>query len=158
MPRRSMWHDSPLSMSVTSGAQNEEDLWSETDADMRGHTVVRVIINVDLASTTVSGAWGTQLVDLGIGMISTEAIGASVFPDPNIDSERPQGGWMYRTRRIVAQNGTGTPVVYTVGADIRSARKVDQVKLFLIVNNNVNRGTSFAIDVSGMIRVLSLMP
>ena len=41
---------------------------------------------------------GVMAIDVGIGVVSTEAFTAGVVPDPQTSSDYPTLGWLYRTR------------------------------------------------------------
>jgi len=126
--------------------------------NVRRQTLIRTILRLELFSETVAGAWGTQRVDIGIGITSQEAFAAGVVPDPNTDGDQPSRGWIYRTRVVPSQNSAGAPVVLTLAADIRAARKLDDGECYLVVNNSTTTGTSFTVRQSGIIRQLWLLP
>ena len=159
MARRTDWGDTLIGLTIPTGLQADvETDGGSTKVVQRGTTVVRTLIMLDFLSTTVAGAWGVQLVDAAIGLISREAFTAGIRPDPNDDEDEPSLGWMWRIRKVVTQNGTGTPVAVRVEADIRSARKIEAGKLFLVVNNTAQAGTSFSVLTSGLIRTLIKLP
>ena len=122
--------------------------------NMRGMTLIRTIISVSAFSTTVAGAWGVQTVDIGIGVASQEAFAALVLPDPSSPVDKPPRGWIWKTNRIVSQNGAGGQVAYFIEADIRGARKVENGEVYVIVDNNFVTGTSFTVTLRGLIRTL----
>jgi len=155
MARPTGWTDSLITLQVASGAQGSQSLITEfTTADLRGATIVRLVIKLDPMSQTVAGAWGSQLFDIGIGIVSQDAFAASVFPDPNLSTDRPVRGWMWRTRQVVTQNGISTAIVHTLAADMRSARKIDTGELVIVANNTVHLGTAFTVECRGIVRAL----
>ena len=159
MARRTRWVDNLVGTTVSNGGQANDNLFQGTGSvDTQGWTVTRLIGEIALSSATTAGAWGLQLIDIGIGMISSEAISAGAFPDPNIESDKPGRGWMWRAQKTVFQNGVGTSIVVPVTIDIRSQRKVEDGTLHIIFNSTNLRGTSFTCDLNGLIRVLVLLP
>ena len=122
--------------------------------DLRGCTVIRTLISLDLCSQTVAGAWGVQRCDMAIGIASQEAFAAGVLPDPVTNTDKPPRGWMWRSSRSVAQNGVGSPVLSSLQADIRGARKVENGEVFLIIDNSNVFGTAFNVQALGLVRLL----
>ena len=144
---------------VASGSQGILQMILTLTADEnRGATITRLIAEFALSSTTVAGAWGKQLVDLGLAMIERDAFSAAAVPDPDVSTDEPGRGWLYRTRCVVAQNGTGAPVLFPCKFDIRSQRKLDSAVLVLIINNTASTGTNFTVEVQGILRTLILLP
>jgi len=160
MPRRaSDWLDTMLQPTVTSGAQVLTTLMTGVaPVNVRRQTLVRTIITLDLSSATVAGAWGTQDVTIGIGITSQEAFAAGVVPDPETSGDQPSRGWIYRKRRVVAQNGIGAQVVYVIENDIRASRKLDDGECFIVITNIAIAGTAFSVNVHGLVRQLWLLP
>ncbi len=112
MPRRaSDWIDSLVGLATATGGQSNVSLMSGVaPVNVRRQTLVRTLIELSLYSTTVAGVWGTQIVDIGIGITSQEAFAAGVLADPDTANDQPSRGWIYRTRRVVAQNAAGSPL------------------------------------------------
>ncbi len=103
MPRQMDWIDTRIGLTVASGAQGNTDVdGGSTQVVQRGTTIIRTIISIHLASTTVAGAWGTQIIDMAIGIADRESFSASVLPDPNSDTDKPARGWMWRTGLLVS--------------------------------------------------------
>ena len=159
MPRRTFWVDNQVNILVGSGgASNNTSLLTGTPLiNVRGATIVRMLLKMAIVSTTIGGAQGVQAVDVGIGIASQESMNAGVLPDPNAD-ERPVGGWMYRTQVVAAQGAEGVPLVYPWEADIRSGRKLSDGEVFMAIANSDILGTAFSIRAVGSVRVLMLLP
>jgi len=157
--RATDWIDSLLSASIASGAQSLLSLMTGVaPVNVRRQTLVRTLVMLSFQSESVAGAWGTQTLDVGIGITSQEAFAAGVVADPNSANDQPSRGWIYRTRKVVAQNGAGSPVMFDVTADIRSQRKLDDGECFLVVNNSAALGTAFSVRMSTLVRQLWLLP
>jgi len=159
MARRTAWHDTIVAQTPASGAQVFFSLMTAVNAEeARGLTLIRTLVRVSLLSNTTAGAWGSQIVDMGIGVASRDALAAGALPDPNIATDEPPRGWVYRTRETPIQNGVGTNWVTRVEADIRSARRIDGGDLFFVGNNSVFMGTAFAVEIRGLVRCLFKLP
>ena len=160
MARMTDWQDTIVSELVVGGGGpiTNSLLGTLTAADTRGLTLIRTLVRLDFASNTVAGAWGHNQIDMGIGVSAQEAFAAGVLPDPNISNEKPARGWVYRSSVGVAQNGVGAPVVYSVTADIRGARKVENGELYMVWLNTPIQGTSFGINARGLVRCLFKLP
>ena len=155
MPRPTDWIDTQVSLAPATGAQGLQSLMTGVaPVNMRGMTLIRIILSLWVSSTTVAGAWGVQKIDVGIGVASQEAFAAGIVPDPVTSTDKPPRGWVYRTQFGVAQNGVGTPIVTNHQVDIRGARKIENGELYIVVDNNAIAGTTFAVDVRGLIRTL----
>ena len=160
MARRTAWADALVANNVGSGSQLGIDIGGGMSAiDKEGRTITRLIGELGLYSTTVAGLWGVQALDLGIAVIDGDAATALVFPDPNSASDEPPRGWLFRTRCIVAQNGSGAPVVYKCMFDLHAQRKLYGGGILMLIANNTSLlGTSFIIQIGGIIRSLNLLP
>ena len=157
--RRSAWEDSRININVASGAQGFTDLMGTLTEDLQqGRTVVRMVGELTINSQTTAGAWGLQVVDIGVGIIDRDAFAVQEFPDPNSEDDQPSTGWLYRLECLAYQNGVGVEPVIRCPFDIRSQRKIGNGNLTIIVDNTAHRGTAFAIDVRGLVRVLWLLP
>ena len=159
MPRMTDWVDTVVVLDAATGAQDFISLITGlAPVNMRGVTLVRTLVRLSLQSATVAGAWGTQNVNLAIGVASQEAFAAGTLPDPLTSGDKPPRGWVYRTAVTAAQNGVGGPVVSEIVADIRAARKIENGELFLIMNNSTALGTAFSVRVRGLVRCLFKLP
>ncbi len=160
MPRRaSDWIDTNIGFQTATGAQTLTSLMTGVaPVNVRRQTLVRTIIGLSLYSASVAGAWGTQTIDLGIGITSQEAFAAGVVADPITSGDQPSRGWIYRNRLVATQNGIGGAVMTRLEVDIRAARKLDDGECYLVLNNSTDLGTSFTPQVTGLIRQLWLLP
>ena len=155
MPRPTDWIDTLVQIETSAGACAQDSLMTGVaPVNMRGMTVIRTIVALSLFSNTVAGAWGCMRVNLGIGIASQEAFAAGVIPDPNVATDKPARGWLWRSQQMVSQNGAGSPVVFDVVADIRGARKVENGEVYLTVCNTAYVGTQFQVNAVGLIRQL----
>ena len=93
-----------------------------------------------------------------MGVISQESIAASVFPDPNTATDYPVRGWLFRHRCAVTQSSDDATPLTHCAFDIRSQRKLDTGQYYLVVDNDPLFGTSFSVEVFGLVRTLVLLP
>ncbi len=155
MPRQMDWIDTRIGFTLATGFQFGTDIdGGSTQVVQRGTTIIRTIIKLGMSSNSVAGAWGLQLIDMAIGIGDREAFSAGIFPDPNTDTDKPARGWMWRTSELLSQNGVGSPVVTTVQADIRGARKIDLGRAYIVFDNTAVQGTPFTATIRGLIRTL----
>ena len=153
------WIDTIISLApVTTGQASVSLITGAAPINMRGVTLIRTILSLGFASGTVSGAWGTQRVDFAIGITSQEAFAATALPDPDVATDKPSRGWVYRSSLLVSQNGVVGNVVQQVQMDIHGARKIENGEVFFVVNNTPIRGTAFTVDVQGLVRLLTKLP
>ncbi len=159
MPRKTDWIDSRIGLTVASASTDFVEVdGGSTQVVQRGTTVIRTIVDLYLQSSTVAGAWGTQVLDCGIGMSTREAFTAGILPDPGAVGDDPIRGWIYRGSSLVSQNGVGGVVVFRLTADIRGARMIDNGKVWLKCDSSPIAGTAFTTFVRGLIRVLVKLP
>ena len=159
MARRTTWQDRLVDTTVSSGGQAAPTLMTDISRDEgAGRTLTRMIGELSLSSATIAGAWGKQMMDIGIGLFDRDAAAAVAMSDPNVSSEQPPTGWVFRTRCVVAQNGTGAQVLYMCRFDLGAQRKIGAGVLHMIMNNTASTGTNFSVEVQGIVRLLFLMP
>ena len=159
MARATDWIDTVIDRGVSTGAQDFFSLMmGVAPVNVRRQTLIRTIISIDFTSNTTAGAYGVQQMSIGIGITSQEAFAVGVFPDPITANDQPSRGWIYRTRMAVAQNGVGGVVVYSLRADIRSQRKLDDGECYFVIDNTAEVGLSFEVHMTGLIRQLWLLP
>ncbi len=159
MPRMTDWVDTRIGLTATTGSQVSTRVdGGSTQVVQRGTTIIRTIVSLDMSSSSVAGAFGVQIADMAIGIVSREAFAAGTFPDPNDSTDKPARGWLWYHSMKVAQNGVGTQIIYPVRSDIRGARKVENGIVVLVLNSTALVGTAFSIHVHGLIRSLVKLP
>ena len=155
-----LWIDTLHNLNVVANGSASDALTAElTVGELRvaQMTLLRTILRLDLAATVRDSGEGDQVVDLGIGVIAREAAGN--FPDPNITTDHPALGWVWRSRyRIYASAVDDQNVdIVRIDLDLRSRRKLHNGMSFLSINNTDNQGTSTAVTLTGLIRQLWLL-
>ena len=159
MSRTPYWADTNVNTVVTLGTQNNIDLMSSLTADeMRGTTIVRTIIKLNLFANPMSGVEGGAKLDQGIAVLDVDAFTAGAVPDPVNNVDRPPRGWLWRQSNMVFDDSTRVIPGTILREDIRSKRKLDGGKLILIQDGTAIMGAVFPIGVVGIIRILYLLP
>ena len=161
--RGTAWDDQLPNFSVADGAFGSFLLMSDVaDPEKRGCTLVRMILDFDIFPATPGAVSGRQNFALGIGVVSDDAFtaGASGMPNPEVGSDYPVTGWLWRKRVAVFDetlaSGVVTPV--HVDRDLRAMRKLDRSSLVLMTFNGTAEGSPFAVTVMGTIRTLYKLP
>ena len=161
MARTPYWADNLINqVQGASGGSDTEDLFPALSRDeRRGITVVRMLIDLAVTPETLSGVVASQISFMGIGVASFEAFGVDAVPDPDVETDRPARGWLWRTSLVVLDDPDTIVQPMRVQADVRSKRRVDDGVLFLRMINTDRTGiTPFSIQVTGIVRVLYLLP
>ena len=105
--RRLAWNTQRFGSALTSATTQVTDLLANL-VNLDTLTAIRVVGHLVLVPATVStNVAGLTRVDLGIGVISQEAFDAPTVPDPNVDGDVPQAGWLYRSSLIILRENTG---------------------------------------------------
>ena len=127
---------------------------------MRGCTLIRILINLNLRASTPGAVSGQQLAWFGIGLYSEEAFAAAVLPDAQTSSEFPVGGWLWREAILVVDEtlANGPMPLQVVSRDLRAMRKLDRGALILTFHNQAVEGTTFNVRCNGMVRCLYKLP
>ncbi len=157
MPR--LWVDKAATMILATGGEADITLSSAiADARFLQATLLRTIIGINIGTTVHDAGEGSQLVSIGIG-IANSIVTTSDLPDPEIDTDYPTRGWVWRARYRVFGFAADQPAVFTqrVDLDIRSMRKLENGKSFMIGRNEAIEGTTNAITIHGLIRQLWLV-
>jgi len=162
MPGRVVWIDSVVDSSISSGGVINVDLtvdYSNEQTRAYQMTLMRTIVRLDLAAVVHDAGEGSQKMGMGFGIISQEAFGAGVLPDPQTQGDFPPRGWIYRGiwRTYSFQAGVADVHVRPVDLDLRSRRKLENGLCFMIVDNLPVEGTATSMRVTGIVRQLWLM-
>ena len=158
--RSTRWIDQHVGADITSAGQLNLSLWgSVLQNDLRGGTLTRVVGNLQMVSATIAGAYGVQEMHIGFGVVSQEALsaGSASLPDPTMNSEFPVRGWVYKTSRLVMQNGTFMNGITSWTFDLHAQRKIDTGEFVIIAKNVSINGTTFTTKLHGTVRTLVLL-
>ena len=160
MPQRTLWVDTLLADNTAANGQTINQLTSEflaTDLRLARMTLLRTIIRYDLAATVRDSGEGDQVVDVGICVVPAEATAAP--PDPDVATDHPTLGWIWRARyRVyaVAVDDQNLDVI-RIDLDIRARRKLANGRVVMVTDNNDNQGVSTSVTNTGLIRQLWLV-
>ena len=159
MARRADWQDTFIGLDVASGAQSITSLMGNQAApDQRGVTVVRSIFRFHLIPPTAASD-GYTAITCGIGVVSQEGFAAGVVPDPQVMTDRPPRGWLFREMAVVtAAASMVTGRSQEMMGDLRGKRKVDNGELVVIFNSDHIGGTAFTVTLRGIVRTVFLLP
>ena len=157
-----VWIDSLRSNDIASGAQSVWTLMTGPAAVQTrfdNMTLMRTIIRLDVAAVVHDQGEGSNIHQIGIAIASQEAFAAQTLPDPNIATDYPTAGWIYRSsgRVFGFQAGVADVQVLKHDADIRSRRKLSNGEMYVIQDNIALEGTGVAITTVGLIRCLWLV-
>ena len=105
-----------------------------------------------------SAAVGLQAVDFGIGLIEQDAYAALALPDLNFGDDQPGRGWVWRHRMWVEDHTTAgsVPQAQRVSVDLKGKRKINDMELIFIINNNTVAGTAFSTRTEALVRQVFL--
>ncbi len=159
---RTIWIDTLLSDDIAASGQLVKSLMSgvsSVQTRFDSMTLLRTIVGLDLAYTVHDAGEGSGVLDIGIGVTTQEAFNASVVPDPNVETDFPTRGWIYRSRYRVFGFAADQPAVYSarVDKDIRSRRKLDNGECYIVANWSIIEGASATVKVLGLLRQLWLV-
>ena len=155
-PRRAMlWIDKAIESLLVANTITAIELSSDLpDDEFKGLTVTRTIIDLYIQSESASL---TNLVGIGISVVSQEALSASALPEPSDDSDSALG-WVFRTIVSTSTSSVADASQFTrLYRDIRGQRKFhsEDTTYCLLMQTDaaiLNR------KVMGMIRVLYKRP
>jgi len=145
---------------LASSATNKKDLLAGLAAtDTK--TVTRVLIDLHMIRPVTNSFQNREnVIDVGIGVVSSEAFALETLPDPDVETDYPQMGWVYANTQVVWQLKDSTDNI-ALGmnahfkADIRGQRKVDRGILFMVISNIGVQGSDNVV-LYGRVRALCL--
>ena len=155
--RSTFWVDTLHNIDIASGGKSETTLMGALSVeDTRGLTLIRMILCHNYSYTVHDSGEGSQLLDIGIGVASREALNATALSDPETATEHPTRGWLYRCRHkmhgfAADQAASDLRDVYR---DLRAKRRMETGAVFLSLTNSAQSGAASAINVAGITRCL----
>jgi len=158
--RHAFWVDSLHDIQVASGVNNIVSLIPNIPAteSRSGMTLLRTLICWNIQPTIHDSGEGQQTFDVGIGITSQDAFTAGAVADPEVETDHPMGGWLYRCRGTVFAFAADQAAVYSriLQEDLRGKRKLNNGNLFMTLTNTPEQGTATAISLIGITRCLFL--
>ncbi len=160
MPR--LWIDTNLNTDVALAGQANLSLMTSVSATQTRFdqmTLLRTIIGLDLGRTVHDSGEGSEVLSIGIGIASQEAFAAGALSDPEVSTDFPTRGWVWRARYRVFGFAADQPAVFTrrIDLDLRSQRKLENGEAFVIMSNVALEGANSTVKVLGLIRQLWLV-
>jgi len=158
----SVWVDKTISNTVSTGAQLQVRLdtgLTLVQTRLTQMTLLRTIIGLSIARTVHDSGEGSEILSLGIGIVSQEAFSASVLPDPEAEQDFPPRGWIFRGMWRIFGFAADQPAIHVerVDRDIRAQRKLENGVPFLVATVGNIEGVNSTVDVRGLIRQLWLV-
>jgi len=160
MPR--LWIDTFVSAAIANNSTFAVSLSvgvTSLESRLQQMTLLRTIIGIDIAATVHDSGEGSQLVTPGIAIASQEAFTVGATADPEISTDFPTRGWIWRAQYRIYGFAADQPAVFNrrVDLDIRAMRKLENGEAFITIRNQANEGVAFAVSVFGLIRQLWLV-
>ena len=162
MPR--VWMDKAGTMTAAGGGGRDtialtDALADRLDTRLAQMTLLRTIIGLNIGYAVHDSGEGSQLVSIGIGVVSQDAFNVAAdagIPNAELDADHPTRGWVWRTRYRVFGFAADQPAVFTqrVDMDIRSMRKLENGVSIMTITNEDIEGVSTTIQIHGLIRQL----
>jgi len=157
-----LWIDTDLNNDVTVATADSLSLMTGVAAvntRLAQMTLLRTIIGIDVGRTISDSGEGSEVISLGIGIASQEAFAADSLPDPEVDTDFPTRGWIWRARYRVFGFAADAAQYMTrrIDLDIRSQRKLENGEAFMNFSLRAVVGAGSAVRVTGMIRQLWLV-
>jgi len=146
---------------LAAGTRGNFDLLTNVIHGSDTLTVTRIIGRLLAIPSVVANATvSAQRVSIGIGVSSPEAFAAGALPLPEVMTDFPPRGWLYREHGIlVNQQDSGTVEAWHFPEfvfDIRGQRKIDKGTLFMSwTQEDLIAGTTTT-KLVGLVRVLCL--
>ena len=107
--RRRAWADQVFNNAISSGSGHllQDLLLNAPTVDTL--TAVRVLGRLDINVVITSEIEYLQIIDVGIGVVSADAmgVGISALPDPSAEGDYPSLGWLYVARQVCWQFKAG---------------------------------------------------
>ena len=165
MARRRQWFDNLISLPVATTADVTLQLLQHgfADQDRKGMTLARIIADLSINALAPGTVLSTQVLDMGIGIASEEAISvADGVPPIDDENEQAPSGYLWRHRALVRLTTIGTGEsewpYYRVAFDVGAKRKLMYGVPYLVVYNSLVGGTGHTMVLTGLIRMLYYLP
>ncbi len=160
MPK-TLWIDTFINVNIATGGEDVTSLMTNIGSAASRFdalTLLRTIIRMDLAATVHDQGEGSSIVSLGIGVTSQEAFAGGLVPDPEIATDFPTRGWVWRSQyRVFSfQAGVADVHVREIDLDLRGRRKLENGECYIVIENTALEGTT-AVRPIGVVRQLWLV-
>ncbi len=157
--RASEWFDTIISFDIPSGTEVTLGLSKQSaGGTSEGYTVIRLLAFLNFIPAAIPTAVGYQIMDVGVGVATEDAITGGALPNLRTTDDRPIGDWMWRDQKIISVDNADTTRPTMLRIDAKSQRKLAGGQMFLAVDNTATVGTDFTVRLRGLIRALVLQP
>ena len=154
--RRREWQDFFIDEVINVGEIDQEQLVRQEGLDAKGMTLVRMIIGLNVISDgIVNDSVDIVEINLGVGLVSFDILETSLEINVGNQNDVPMSGWLWRKRVLVGEIWQSQN---RIDEDLRSQRKLMYGQPRIFVSSSLNSGTAFAVEVTGLIRCLYLLP
>ncbi len=158
-----LWIDTMFDDDVASGSETLIAIdapLSATERRMLRHTLTRLILRLTITPNVRDAGEGDAIISVGVGVASTEAFSAGTVANPSVGTDFPTRGWLYRARFRLFQVAADLPQVFPIeiDRDLRAQRKMENGRLFIVVENAPNLGVAVVANIVGVTRCLFLVP
>jgi len=160
--RQTTWIDTDVNIQAGAGGAQGTPVTLLSNrilaADIAGKTIIRMLVDLSIHPTVPSSIFGGQVVTIGAGIITTDAFLANSLPDLNAPDEEPIRGWIFKNTRF-AFDSENSFQYDRLSLDLRSQRKLDlDTEVYINILNTDMTGTAFAVEVTGLVRMLVKLP
>jgi len=160
--RKSIWVDTLHSQDTSNSGFSLVSLMASLDLDeirTGGLTLVRTIICHEYAYSVHDAGEGSQNLDVGVAVTNQESFLDGSVPDPDVQTDMPSRGWVYRCRHRLHGFAADQPAVdvRAVYRDIRASRKIENGVVYLHLRNNAADGVAATVRTTGITRCLFLL-
>ena len=134
---------------------------AEADARLSRMTLTRTIIGIDVARTVHDSGEGSELLSMGIGVVSRSSFEAPTsVPDPGVASEFSVLGWVWRAAYRIWGVAADQPTTEhtRIDLDIRAQRKLENGVSVVTACLVAIEGANSTATVTGFIRQLWIVP
>ena len=156
--RHLFWLDTLLNNNISSGGNVSFSLMQDIDSTESriGMTLMRIILCMQVAHAIHDSGEGTQMTTAGIGIVASQAFTAGEIPQPNVMTEFPLRGWIWRCRYLTQGFAADQAAVDVrdVNLDLRAKRKLDNGTIFMTAFNEPQAGVAGTVRITGLIRCL----
>jgi len=156
--RQTQWVDSFVETNINSAAANNQSVIVDLAQDLvPGITLVRTLVHLYFLPTTPGATNGSQIVSVGLGMVQLEALAGGAVADPNTSTDFPLRNWIIRDQVLVQDSiDSFDRDAHEMKVEVASQRKLHTIDsdIMLTMFNDPHDGTSFNVNVVGIIRML----
>ena len=154
--RKREWQDFFIDEVTADGEIDQEQLTNQGLLEVKGYTLVRMIIRLDvIADAIVEASTDSMVMSLGIGTVFGDLAETSASLNVGAEKDVPVSGWLWRTRLIMGEQWQS---MVRINEDIRAQRKIMYGQPRILISSSLNSGVAFTVETVGLVRCLYLLP